>query len=119
MGEYDPQKEYRFRYSFTPAQIKWDAFKESIEAHSDVISTMSPAKLYVGSYRGTLKLLDDKTIQVTIENRTTLNSLFYHIGSGLEKLIITTEEKFNHLLEPFFTPTEQRFIFTVPLNQKK
>jgi hypothetical protein len=123
-GEVGLGHQGRFRYRFTPPRA-WDRLfrgefpsgEEEIEAYKDALT--SPVKLFVGSYRGIVRVVDDRTLEVIAYNTTTPNSLFYHIERYLSGRGMISEEKFRYtlyffrthlgkLLYPFpnFRPTE-------------
>ena len=95
--------------------------KENKEAHIDAFNTQSFTKLFIGSYTGTLKLVDANTVQVTITQFTTANSLFGHLGTYLaDKGLLSSEEQFNRFFNnytPFFHTTSQTFTFNMMLTK--
>lgn len=146
---------HHFSYSFTPPNF-WERFihkgkklndllaSEPAEAHKDFVKSMSLVKLYVGSYTGTITVIDENTLEVVLYNRTTLNSLLLHIGTYLDYKGIMSEETFNNLfggkykvapfvlwalrdwrarlifmLIPTFRPTEQVFKFRINIDEWK
>jgi hypothetical protein len=113
MRSYEAQPWYRYGY---------------MEAHKDALT--SPVKLFVGSYRGTIRVVDDRTLEVIAYNTTTPNSLFYHIERYLNGRGIISEEKFRYtlyflrvhlgeLLYPFFSfrPTEWEYRFLIDIEK--
>jgi hypothetical protein len=134
-GEVGPGHQGRFRYRFTPPHA-WDRLlrgefpsgEEDIEAHKD--APPSPVKLFVGSYRGTTRVVDDRTLEVIAYNTTTPNSLFYHIERYLDGRGMISEEKFRYtlyflrihlgeLLHPFFSfrPTKREYRFLINIEK--
>jgi len=99
MRSYEAQPWYRYGY---------------IEAHKDALK--SPVKLFVGSYRGTIRVVDDRTLELIAYNTTTPNSLFYHIGRYLsDRGIVSVRIHLGELLYPFFSfrPTEWEYRFLI------
>jgi hypothetical protein len=134
-GKVGPGHQESFRYEFTPSR-PWDRLlrgefpfgEEEMKAHKDALT--SPVKLFVGSYRGTIRVVDDRTLEVIVYNTTTPNSLFYHIGRYLNDRGMISEEEFNYtpyflrihlgdLLYPFpsFRPTEQEYRFLINIGK--
>jgi hypothetical protein len=110
---YEAQPWYRYGY---------------MEAHKDALP--SPVKLFVGSYRGTIRVVDDRTLELIVYNTTTPNSLFYHIERYLNGRGMISEEKFRYtlyflrihlgeLLYPFFSfrPTEREYRFLINIEK--
>jgi hypothetical protein len=120
-GEVVPGHQGRFRYRFTPPRA-WDRLfrgefpsgEEELEAHKD--APPSPVKLFVGSYRGTTRVVDDRTLEVIAYNTTTPKSLFYHIGRYLsDRGIVSVRIHLGELLYRFpkFRPTEREYRFLI------
>jgi hypothetical protein len=89
-----------------------------IEAHKD--APPSPVKLFVGSYRGTIRVVDDRTLELIVYNTTTPNSLFYHIGRYLsDRGIVSVRIHLGELLYPFFSfrPTEREYRFLINIEK--
>jgi hypothetical protein len=149
-----PGNVYPFSYRFSPPNA-WKRFLEDGEkvkdlfgeegekAHKDVSESNSLVKLFVGSYTGTITVIDDKTLEVVLYNGTTLNSLLFHRGTYLEYKGEMSEEEYNTrylrrsekfpiivFREPFggkpvvikmpsFRPTEQVFKFRINIDEWK
>ena len=103
MRSYEAQPWYRYGY---------------IEAHKDALT--SPVKLLVGSYRGTIRVVDDRTLELIVYNTTTPNSLFYHIGRYLsDRGIVSVRIHLGKPLYPFpnFRPTEWEYRFLINIEK--
>ena len=103
MRSYEAQPWYRYGY---------------IEAHKDALK--SPVKLFVGSYRGTIRVVDGRTLELIAYNTTTPNSLFYHIGRYLsDRGIVSVRIHLGELLYPFFSfrPTEREYRFLINIEK--
>ena len=99
MRSYEAQPWYRYGY---------------IEAHKDALK--SPVKLFVGSYRGTIRVVDDRTLELIAYNTTTPNSFFCHIGRYLsDRGMVSVRIHLGRLLYPFlsFRPTEWEYRFLI------
>jgi len=99
MRSYEAQPWYRYGY---------------IEAHKDALT--SPVKLFVGSYRGTIRVVDDRTLELIAYNTTTPNSFFCHIGRYLsDRGMVSVRIHLGRLLYPFlsFRPTEWEYRFLI------
>ena len=99
MRSYEAQPWYRYGY---------------IEAHKDALK--SPVKLFVGSYRGTIRVVDDRTLELIAYNTTTPNSLFYHIGRYLsDRGTVNVRIHLGKPLYPFpnIRPTEWEYRFLI------
>jgi len=93
--------------------------EEHWEDHKDVFISGSLVKLFVGSYTGTIQVIDKNTLEVVLYNRTTLNSLALHRGTDLQDRGIMTVEDYNKSLRPLFRPTEQVFRFRINIDEWK
>jgi len=103
MRSYEAQPWYRYGY---------------MEAHKD--APPSPVKLFVGSYRGTIRVVDDRTLELIAYNTTTPNSLFYHIGRYLsDRGIVSVRIHLGELPYPFlsFRPTEREYRFLINIEK--
>jgi hypothetical protein len=103
MRSYEAQPWYRYGY---------------IEAHKD--APPSPVKLFVGSYRGTIRVVDDRTLELIAYNTTTPNSLFYHIGRYLsDRGTVNVRIHLGKPLYPFlsFRPTEREYRFLINIEK--
>jgi hypothetical protein len=103
MRSYEAQPWYRYGY---------------IEAHKD--APPSPVKLFVGSYRGTIRVVDDRTLELIAYNTTTPNSLFYHIGIYLsDRGTVNVRIHLGKPLYPFlsFRPTEREYRFLINIEK--
>ena len=99
MRSYEAQPWYRYGY---------------IETHKD--APPSPVKLFVGSYRGTIRVVDDRTLELIAYNTTTPNSLFYHIGIYLsDRGTVNVRIHLGKPLYPFpnIRPTEWEYRFLI------
>ena len=125
LGELGPGYQGRFRYRFTPPRA-WDRLfrgefpsgEEELEAHKD--APPSPVKLFVGSYRGTIRVVDDRTLELIAYNTTTPNSLFYHIGIYLsDRGTVNVRIHLGKPLYPFpnFRPTEREYRFLINIEK--
>lgn len=134
-GEVGPGHQGRFGYRFTPPRAWGRLFRgefpsgeEELEAHKD--APPSPVKLFVGSYRGTIRVVDDRTLEVIAYNATTPNSLFYHIERYVNGKGMISEEKFRYTLYffrthlgkllytfPNFRPTEREYRFLINIEK--
>jgi hypothetical protein len=103
MRSYEAQPWYRYGY---------------IEAHKD--APPSPVKLFVGSYRGTIRVVDDRTLELIAYNTTTPNSFFCHIGRYLsDRGTVSVQIHLGKLLYPFlsFRPTEREYRFLLNIEK--
>ena len=103
MRSYEAQPWYRYGY---------------MEARKD--APPSPVKLFVGSYRGTVRVVDDRTLELIVYNTTTPNSLFHHIGRYLsDRGIVSVRIHLGELLYPFFSfrPTEREYRFLINIEK--
>lgn len=129
-GQYKPGTDAPFTFSYefspSPSEAMNSLFrgaspmnKSQLNAHLDAIKSLSAAKLFVGGYEGTLRIINANTVQVTLTNQTSANSLFLHIGSFLkEQGIIKDINDFNDFFNcyfPLFHSTKQVFQFLVPI----
>jgi hypothetical protein len=124
-GEVGPGHQGRFRYRFTPPRA-WDRLfrgefpsgEEELEAYKD--APPSPVKLFVGSYRGTIRVVDNRTLELIAYNTTTPNSLFYHMGRYLsDRGIVSVRMHLGRPLYPFpnFRPTEREYRFLINIEK--
>jgi hypothetical protein len=89
-----------------------------IEAHKDAPS--SPVKLFVGIYRGIIRVVDDRTLELIAYNTTTPNSLFYHIGIYLsDRGTVNVRIHLGKPLYPFlsFRPTEREYRYLINIEK--
>jgi hypothetical protein len=124
-GEVSPGHQGRFRHRFTPPRACDRLFrgeflsgKEELEAHKD--APPSPVKLFVSSYRGTIRVVDDRTLEVIAYNTTTPKSFFYHIGRYLsDRGIVSVRIHLGELPYPFlsFRPTEREYRFLINIDK--
>jgi len=103
MRSYEAQPWYRYGY---------------IEAHKD--APPSPVKLFVGSYRGTIRVVDDRTLELIAYNTTTPNSFFCHIERYLsDRGIVSVRIHLGELLYLLFSfrPTEWEYRFLINIEK--